>query len=135
MRKNPVQPDLWERGRISVRARKSDPETSRDAADDFDSKQEKAQRSVQAVVLVLRRYGPLTDFQIQDLWSRYWEGPFSNSLPRKARHWARQAALVKHEGYGKHQGRTVRKWALGADLAYFDEQVKAKKCPHCGGDL
>ena len=130
MRKNPVQPDLWERGRISVRARKSDPETSHEAADDFDSKQTKAQRSVATVVLILQQHGPLTDFQIRELWFRYWEGPFSYTLPCKARHWARQAGLVKHEGYGKHQKRNVRKWTLGADLAYFDEQAKVKKCPH-----
>ena len=95
-----------------VRARKRDPETSHEAAAAFAAKEGKVQRSVQAAVAILRAHGPLTDFQISAHWAEVWPEPFSESLPRKARHWARQAGLVEHEGYGMHQKRRVRTWTI-----------------------
>lgn len=99
---------------IEVKARSTDPETSHQAAAQVDQSQ--AQRSVQTVVLILTgSKEPLSDFQIRALWPAYWSGPWSFTLPSKARHWARQKRLVMHAGFGVHNGRRVRVWALGKD--------------------
>jgi hypothetical protein len=101
---------------IDVRARSTDPETSKQAAFEFELNQSKAQRSVATVVDILTAHGPLTDFDIRSKWETYWGGAhWSYTLPSKARHWARQKGLVKHEGFGTHNGRRVRVWALGRD--------------------
>lgn len=114
--------------KISVRARNTDPETSHQAALAFEDDQPKAQRSILCVVEILRSYGPLSDFEIRDVWSKYWgDRKWSFTLPSKARHWAREAGLVKHNGYGKHQGRRVRLWALGRD-----EVPLKMRCECCG---
>jgi hypothetical protein len=119
---------------IEVHARKGDPETSHTAAAELAKDQTKLQRSVATVVAILQASEPvrLTDFQIRDKWAGWWHSAkFSDSLPCKARHWARQAGLVRHDGYGKHNGRKVRLWALGADVAFLaDERMR---CPHCNG--
>ena len=115
---------------VAIIARSADPETSREAAAAFTQKA--AQRSVQTVVNMLRVSSPLTDFQIRQLWPDFWEGPFSYTLPCKARHWARQAGLVRHEGFGSHNNRRVRTWALGADTEFLAATITAKECPHCG---
>lgn len=94
-----------------VRARRRDPETSKEAAAAFAPKS--AQRSVETVVQLLREAGrPLSDFEIAARWASYWGAAYSESLPRKARHWAREANRVKHDGYGEHQGRKVRLWSI-----------------------
>ena len=111
---------------VYVRARRTDPETSQQAALDFEANQSKAQRSVSTVVAILKVYGELTDFQLRDFWHKYWEGKWSFTLPCKARHWARQAGLVKHVGFGKHQGRRVRKWGLGRDDKFLDSTKENK---------
>lgn len=95
-----------------VRARRTDPETSRDAAAAFDASG-KVQPSVAAVVALLKSSGlPLHDFEIAARWPSFWGRAHSESLPRKARHWAKEAGLVQHEGFGEHQGRRVRLWIL-----------------------
>jgi len=95
-----------------VCARRTDPETSQEAAAAFDASGN-AQPSVAAVRELLRQAGaPLHDFQIAERWAAHWGKPFSESLPRKARHWAKQAGYVAHEGHGEHQGRRVRLWVL-----------------------
>lgn len=115
---------------ISVRARTFDPETSHQAALDFENNQTKAQRSVACVVLILKDHGLLSDFQIRELWSTYWgPGVWSYTLPSKARHWAREKGLVKHGGFGTHQGRKVRLWELGRDELFLEP---AEKCECCG---
>lgn len=115
---------------VVVRARKNDPETSHEAASNFEADQTKAQRSIRTVVEILKSHGELTDFEIRDAWSSFWGSEkWSFTLPCKARHWARQAGLVKHVGFGTHQGRRVRKWGLGNDL---NEPSLIKKCPTCG---
>ena len=97
-----------------IKARATDPETSREAAADFG--QNKAQRSVATVVAILRERGPLTDFEIREWWGAFWgSNEWSFTLPSKARHWARLAGLVKHDGFGVHEGRKVRRWAIGRD--------------------
>lgn len=101
--------------RIIVVARRNDPETSHQAAFAFSKDQKKASRSVTTAVAILEAHGPLSDFQIRALWPNFWEGPFSDSLPCKARHWAREQGLVKHIGYADHHGRTVRTWGIGRD--------------------
>jgi hypothetical protein len=104
-----------------VVARRSDPETSHAAAAEVTAK-DTAQRSVKAVVTLLRAAGePLNDFQIHSLWPEVWDGPFSESLPRKARHWAREAGEVMHAGFGQHQGRRVRVWTVGRDGEFLKE--------------
>lgn len=119
--------------RIDVRARKKDPETSHLAAAELDADQPKLQRSVSTVVAILRANEPLrlSDFQIRERWGKWWGDKFSDSLPCKARHWARQAGLVRHDGHGKHQGRRVRLWALGRDVEFLAGE--RQRCPHCGG--
>jgi hypothetical protein len=123
--------DLFEySARVAVRARLSDPETSQSAAEDFDQNQTKAQKCVRIAVRILQDKGPLTDFQLRELWSEYYRNDaWSFTLPCKARHWARQAGLVKHVGFGIHQGRQVRKWGIGCDVEFLAAQ---KKCPTCG---
>lgn len=116
---------------IEAHARKADPDTSHAAAAELRKDQSKLQRSVAVAVGILSAHGPLSDFQIRARWGTHWGGPFSDSLPCKARHWARQAGLVKHDGYGKHQGRKVRLWAVGRDVAYLEDQTL--RCPHCHG--
>ena len=95
-----------------VIARRNDPDTSQEAAVALAAQQAKLQRSVQTVVAILKDHGELTDFRLSELWPGYWPEPFSESLPRKARHWAREANLVEHAGYGLHQNRRVRTWKL-----------------------
>lgn len=116
---------------IQVHARKADPDTSHLAAAALASDQSKLQRSVAVAVGIIAEHGPLSDFEIRSRWPTHWPGPFSDSLPCKARHWARQAGLVKHEGYGKHQGRKVRLWAVGRDADFLADQ--SLRCPHCHG--
>lgn len=119
---------------IVVTARTSDPETSHEAAGATGRDQSKAQRSVQTVVSILKLYGSLTDFEIRDAWTVVWgRDPWSFTLPSKARHWARQAGLVKHVGYSMHEGRRVRTWGLGKEWAVDWSKVKTEtRCPHCG---
>ena len=112
---------------ISVKARKFDPVTSKQAALDFT--QTKAQKSVATVVAILSEFGPLTDFEIRDRWANHWEGPWSYTLPSKARHWAREAGLVKQSGYGEHQTRQVIRWTTGTDSEYL---ASVSTCPCCG---
>ena len=116
--------------KIHVRARNTDPETSHQAALAFEEDQPRAQRSVACVVLILKARGPLSDFGIRDVWSEFWGAKaWSFTLPSKARHWARQQGLVKHSGFGKHQGRQVRLWSLGRDDMFL---TPAKRCECCG---
>jgi hypothetical protein len=116
--------------KIVVIARTTDPETSKMAARAFEENQTKAQRSVATVVLVLKKYGRMTDFQIRDRWEEFW-GPdkWSYTLPCKARHWARQAGKVKHAGFGEHQGRIVRTWEIGRDEKFL---LEPEVCECCG---
>lgn len=119
--------------RVTVRARTTDPETSHQAALNFEQNQTKAQRSVATVVKILQDHGALTDFQIRDLWGSYWPGTWSYTLPCKARHWAREAGLVRFTGqFGQHQGRKVRLWSSGRDVLYLEPKPV---CPHCGQTL
>lgn len=117
--------------RVVVRARRTDPETSHEAAADFEQKQTKAQRSVTCVVRILQDHRrPMSDFEIRTVWPRFWGADkWSYTLPCKARHWAREAGLVKHDGFGLHQGRRVRRWAIGKDEDFLASQ---QKCPCCG---
>lgn len=95
---------------VKVRARRTDPDTSREAAEALDAQKPKLQRSVETVIQILREHGPLDDFGIAEKWGAYWKAPFSESLPRKARLWA--GKRVKHDGYTEHHGRRVRRWTL-----------------------
>ena len=114
---------------IEVRARNTDPETSHQAALDFEGNQSKAQRSVACVTLILKDHGALSDFAIRDLWAAYWGSPaWSYTLPSKARHWAREQGLVKHDGFGEHQGRRVRLWALGRDDTFLQPPCICSEC-------
>ena len=116
--------------RIAVRARTTDPETSHQAALDFDGNQNKASLSVACVVMILKAYGPLSDFAIRDAWTEFWGSrAWSFTLPSKARHWAREQGLVKHAGFSTHQGRKVRTWELGRDEAFLEP---APRCGCCG---
>lgn len=126
------EPDLFSAppAVVVVRARATDPETSHEAAEEFERDQSRAQLSVAAVVLILKDHGPLTDFQIREAWPKVWGSKaWSYTLPCKARHWARLAGLVKHDGFGTHGKRKVRRWALGRDEVFLGAQ---EKCPHCG---
>lgn len=114
---------------VRVRARKTDPETSHQAALEFEQDQTKAQRSVATVAEMILKHGPMTDFQIREYWPRFWIGSWSYTLPSKARHWARQAGIIKHVGFGQHQGRRVRLWGMGRDNEFL---APPELCPHCG---
>jgi hypothetical protein len=108
---------------VRVVARRTDPETSHQAALQFGADQPRITASIATVVRLLEQHGPLTDFDIRARWSTIWEGPFSFTLPCKARHWARQAGLVKHAGYGTHEGRRVRTWEVGRDAEFLTPRV------------
>jgi hypothetical protein len=112
---------------IHVNARTGDPDTSQEAAAAFEADQAKAQRSVRTVIEILGTYGSMNDFHLREIWPHYWVGPFSDHLPRNARHWARQQGYVKHTGYGRHHRHRCRVWGLGKDM--ITEPVC---CPACG---
>lgn len=115
---------------VTVRARNTDPETSHQAALDFENNQSQASRSIACVVLILKELGPMTDFDIRSKWESYWgTGKWSFTLPSKARHWAREQGLVKHAGFGTHQNRRVRLWAIGRDDKFLEP---APRCECCG---
>ena len=117
---------------VAVRARRDDPETSQQAAFAFEANQTNAQRSVQVVVAILKAAAhPLTDFEIAERWRDAWgSDKFSESLPRKARHWARQQGLVCHSGFAQHGKRRVRTWSVGADVIFHSRAPV--RCTHCG---
>jgi hypothetical protein len=115
---------------IQISARSTDPDTSHEAAKEFESNQDKAQRSVATVVLIMKENGSLTDFELLKFWPNYWGNLFSESLPRKARGWARAAGLVMLDGEGLNNGRRVKKWGLGVDAKFIESQQKVK-CPCC----
>jgi hypothetical protein len=98
-----------------VIARATDPDTSHAAAKEFNADKAKKSNSVKTVIAILAEHGTLTDFQIRALWPTYWGPHFSDSLPCKARHWARLAGEVRHVGYSTHQGRKVRTWEIGKE--------------------
>lgn len=92
-------------------ARTSDPETSHDAADSLAS--EKISRCIRTAIEIFTKYDRLTDFELATVWPQFWNEPFSESLPRKARHWARQQGRIEHKGYKvRKNGRRVRAWGL-----------------------
>ena len=98
-----------------VIARHSDPETCHDAAAMLNAKPERLTRSVTTVVELLQHYGKQTDFQIRERWAEFWEGPFSYTLPCKARLWACQAGLVRWSGErvrNESSKYSVRVWEL-----------------------
>jgi hypothetical protein len=111
--------------KIDVVARTTDPDTSHEAAAQLELDQTRLARSVQTVVDILAG-APLHDFDIRALWPRYWSGPFSDSLPCKARHWAREQGLVRFAGYGAHHGRKVRLWARGRDHQFLSGRTARK---------
>lgn len=116
---------------VTVIARSTDPETSLDAAADLRQKQDKLRRCLRTVVEIIYSCGELSDFEIRDRWGVFWgNDKWSTSLPRKARHWAREAGLVRHAGFTTHQGRRVRKWGLGDDRAVVSAEYEL--CPTCG---
>lgn len=105
---------------IHVRARSTDPDTSHEAAAQLNKEPSRLNKSVKTVVAILSESPfPLSDFQIRDRWDKHWIGSWSFTLPSKARHWAREEGLVKHDGYGRHNGRRVRLWAFGRDDAFL----------------
>jgi hypothetical protein len=69
-------------------------------------------------------------FKLLKFWPNYWGNLFSESLPRKARGWARAAGLVMLDGEGLNNGRRVKKWGLGVDAKFIESQQKVK-CPCC----
>ncbi len=115
---------------VRVIARSTDPETSHEAAAALEHCQTRLQRSVQTVVAILKSRGePMSDFEIGDCWPLWWGGDlFSESLPRKARHWARQAGLVRRAGYGEHQKRKVLLWDVGRDEDFLAERTVCECC-------
>ncbi len=114
-----------------VIARTGDPETSQDAAEELNRDPDRLTRSIQTVVTLLGQYGPMTDFDIRAHWSEAWDGGFSFTLPCKARHWAREAGLVKWAGRNEPNptsGYAVRVWELGRDESFLQRVA----CPVCG---
>jgi len=98
-------------GKVTVRARASDPETSHMAAAELNGKEAKVARSIAVAVTLLKAAPhPLNDFELAARWGAAWGGPFSNSLPSKARLWACERKLVRHAGYNLHNRRTVMTW-------------------------
>lgn len=115
---------------IPVLTRRADPETSKAAAAVLEEKQERLQRSIRTVIEILGCLPPMNDFQIRDFWPDFWEGPFSENLPRMARLWARRRGIVKRAGFNDHEGRRVQTWTLGDDR--LDAETEHEVCPHCG---
>lgn len=113
---------------IEVSARRNDPDTSHAAAASMDTDRRRVTRSMNTVVRIMTDHGDMTDFTLIEHWRHYWNEGWSHSLPSKARHWARQAGLVKRVGYGKHQGRKVILWGLGKDEEYLQH---LEFCPMC----
>lgn len=106
-----------------VIARHTDPDTSHEAADRFDK--DRAARSVRTVIAILSASPtPMSDFDIRDVWATHWKGHWSFTLPGKARHWARQAGLVRHAGHNQHEGRRVKTWELGQETAPLKPSLK-----------
>lgn len=98
-------------GFIEVRARTTDPDTSHEAAEALEEEQTKLQRSVRCVLKILELHGPLSDFQIAEVWPKFWgPKPWSESLPRKARLWCGER--VEAVGYTNHNNRRVKTYGL-----------------------
>lgn len=97
--------------KIAVRARSSDPSTSKQAAAILESNQGRVSFSVEIVIQILRRYGPvLSDFDIRNHWGEFMLAKWSEGLPRMARLWAQRKNLVEQCGEGVHNGRKCRLW-------------------------
>lgn len=111
-----------------VVARSSDPETAQEANAATEAQGERNVKAIEAVEQLLETHGPMTDFEIRDRWKDVWEKGWSYTLPCKARQWAREAGRVKHDGFGEHEGRRVRRWSLGRDDAWFHRE----RCSECG---
>lgn len=115
---------------ILISARTTDPETSHDAHEAFG--QQRAEKAMTRVVSLLREYGPMMDCEIEERFFQRWEG--SRTLPGKARHWARQAGLVKDSGRTAVNPKTNHRqivWELGEDTEFL-YLLHAAKCPLCG---
>lgn len=112
---------------IPVLARVTDPDTSKEAASALEADQPRLARSIQTVVAILTVHNaPMSDFAIRAAWHLHWNGPFSFTLPSKARLWAMQAGKVRQAGYGQHNGRRVMLWELGTSTTPPKQTAKQR---------
>jgi hypothetical protein len=104
------QPD----GRVIVRARSEDPDTSHEAAAKITANQDRIAHSVAVILEILAAYGPQSDFGLRDRFADgYMAGEqFSEGLPRMARLWAQRKGLIEQAGHTIHNGRRCRTWKL-----------------------
>lgn len=105
-----TQQDLF--NTITCRARTEDPDTSHEAARILEGDQSRLKKSAAIVVSIIEKYGEQTDFQIREHWPEFFDGKWSEGLPRMARLWAQQAGKIKHQGFSTHNGRKCRTWVL-----------------------
>lgn len=116
---------------IQVRARNTDPITSRLAANELEKQQTHLQQSVERVLELLLELGPVADFELRKVFLRLFGG--SDSLPTKARQWAREKGLVRNSGRMSTNPKSGRKcvvWELGRDECYLEYTFVT--CPTCG---
>lgn len=95
---------------VPVRARAEDPKESHAAAAALQQDQDKIGTSVQIVLAILSKYGECSDFDIRGHWTDFFEGPFSEGLPRMARLWAQRRGIIVQAGTAIHNGRKCRTW-------------------------
>lgn len=117
---------------IPVKARTADPLTSHVAAAALQADTRLRGESVEIVVRLLDRHGPMTDLELAPLFLVE-KRRCSPHLHRMARKWGRELGLVRDTGDRRTNSTTKRAgivWGLGRDLAYL--AAGCETCACCG---
>lgn len=119
-------------GDIPVKARTTDPLTSHAAAAALQVNTRLRGESVEIVVQLLDRHGPMTDLELAPLFLVE-KRRCSPHLHRMARKWGRELGLVRDTGDRRTNSTTKRAgivWGLGRDLAHLAAGFETCAC--CG---
>ena len=117
---------------IPVKARTADPLTSHVAAAALQADTRLRGESVEIVVRLLDRHGPMTDLELAPLFLIE-KQRCSPHLHRMARKWGRELGLVRDTGDRRTNSTTKRAgivWGLGRDLAHLAAEFET--CAYCG---
>ena len=118
---------------IIVRAKATDPQTSQDAAAALTENQADRQATIDLIVRIFAKHGPLADFEMAPLFLA--ERPESTAHhPAVARDLARKEGLVRDTGRTKVNPASSCKgmvWEFGRDDEYL-ARTPLGRCPTCG---